>query len=228
MTMLQPLRRLWRDLTRPQQTVAIFIPHAERGDSDAVDALLPLVRATSSPPVVVLRSAVDHFLEVIRLLRTKRPPTRVVLFAHPTDARDGFAINPGRTSDTTVLRPDWWTGGDFPRVSLMVAHVCEGAQILRKSFWRGTFSRWISYECVIEAYVASELGRERWGRIVRGVMEAAVEGGRPTSVLQRIQKSYLDEMIRIDEAPDYSQGDTINLINFERAFQNVSLHEGLE
>src|SRR5690348_16435450 len=76
--------------------LGMFIPYDLRGDTDAVRALAPriLSRLKKPPACIMLSQAVDCVRSASLQAGLSNPPFRVVLFAHPNESENGFAINP--------------------------------------------------------------------------------------------------------------------------------------
>ena len=123
------LRRQWKEWNSRETILVMLVPWHERGNADAVAALAPALKARFSrfPPLIVLDRALHHLKDALKSLAGRVAPKRIVLFAHPTDAHDGFAVNPASNVDISVLRADWWMGGSPATIELLLAHVCEGA-----------------------------------------------------------------------------------------------------
>ncbi len=215
--------RRWREWGMRNSILVMFVPWRERGDQDAVAAIIPGLteRLKGFPPQLVLDRALHHLHDALMSLGARFAPRRIVLFAHPTDAHDGFAVNPDRDVGISVLQASWWIGASPVTMDLLVAHVCNGATVLRQPRWSHVATKWISFDCGIDAYLGSAVGRECWIRVAEEVVSAAVNGLDASSVQMRVHRAYVDALIELHDRKDFAAGDTINICNMERALRHL-------
>jgi len=215
------IQRQWQEWSLRNSILVMLVPWLERGDADAVAALIPALKQKLRhfPALIVLDRARHHLHDALKLNASRIAPRRIVLFAHPTDAHDGFAVNAANDVDITVLRADWWMGGSPATIDLLVAQVCDGASVLRQSRWSDAVTNWISFDGSIDEYLGSDVGRECWTHVAEGVVGATVNGSNLASVTMRVHRVFVDELITVHDRKNYSAGDTINLCNLERALQ---------
>jgi hypothetical protein len=216
------LRLIWKKFKNSAGVVVVFVPSPAQGDADAVAAIAPGISRgkIGRPLFVMIDRVLHHFDEAVQYRSNSWGPIRrIVLFAHPSDAYDGFVTVSEKSDISRVIARDWWVSRQSRKVEMLVAHVCHGASILRKPHWVGVFENWISFDGVVDAYVGSALGRERWCRIAGRTIEATVVSPTAKSLMIRMRHAYENEILSIEDDPDWAAGDVINLCNFERAIK---------
>jgi hypothetical protein len=209
--------RSWRLRRR---FLVMFIPYLPYGDSDAVAALAPRIRRKIKHRH--LHTQLDEFVDSFRSVARQSKlelPSRVVLFAHPCPSHTGFAVNSATSAET--LRADWWR---YPgaRYEFIVAHVCRGAEVLRRASYREVFPEWISYREDIEVYTGSPAADERWVQLTDGIIRAAWESESFTSATLRLQAVYTNALAQVYDTKRAEDGDSLTLIHFMGALEALT------
>lgn len=220
-------RRIANAVNRRARTLRLYVaavPLSRLGNADGVATLLPeiLKHAPHQRTTVV-----EHWCRHIRdVLVFPVQPSRAikVAFAHPSPELTGFAVNRAPDSIRDVLLLNWWEDASIA-YELLVAHVCDGAAILRDNAWRTVFPNWVSYDAFIEGFYDSPGAVARWGRIVKATLDAAVDGRSAVSAANLLRLAYVKEMVDMDKLGTAADGDPLNLIYFQGALNALTTSE---
>src|SRR5260370_10089419 len=198
--------------------LGVFIPHDLKGDADAVRALAPgIIRRVRKPPICVLLSqVVDGVRSVSLQAGLSGPPLRVALFAHPNASESGFAINPSATLRQSSLLPSWWNMAGH-QYEFVYAHVCNGAAVLNREPWAAIFPRWVSYQIVVEVFLATPRAHERWTELGTNLVLGVWESENVDVLFHRIQAIYSDALARLCGTFDKPGGDDITMAFLEKS-----------
>jgi hypothetical protein len=197
--------------------LGVFIPDDLKGDADAVRALAPgVMRRVKAPPKCILLSAsVDGVQAASRQAGLSGPPFRVALFAHPNDSETGFSVNPSPTGPSSVF-PYWWSL-DGHEYEFIYAHVCNGATVLNREPWAAIFPRWVSYQMVVEVFLATPRSKERWTELCTNLLKGAWQSDNVEALFYRTQAIYNDAMARLWGTFDAAGGDDITMAFLEKS-----------
>lgn len=209
---------------RKRQLYTLIVPWTRLGKADGVAALKPEILKHASGQHAIV---VDHWCRHIQdaLVFPAQPSRAIVaLFAHPAPEFTGFAVNRASDSIREVLLLDWW---ENPTVTyeLLVAHVCNGAAILRDNARRLVFPNWVSYDAFIEGFYDAPGAIVRWGRIAKATLDAAIDGGSAVSAANLLRLAYVTEMVEMDQFGSKADGDPLNLMYFQGALNALTTSE---
>lgn len=220
------LSRLWRSLRKPPYTV-IFVPYRAFGEGDSVAAFMRFVNSRHRRllDICMVEKMRSHLYEALKESGVA-PPARLVLFAHPARGLNGFYVNPNSeeaTGDVLLLR--WWEVEGRPPYEVLIAHVCRGAHVLRRSPWTRVFPKWISYEGDIRTFLATELGTRRWEKVFASILREAPKSSEIASIQNRLKAVYLNAMADLQDTYNERGGDALNLIYFQECLQSLAISE---
>jgi hypothetical protein len=202
----------------------MLVPVKTLGAGDGVDAMSRSI-LSHAPRQRVIR--LDAWCEHLRNVLTHAPiPDAVilVLFAHPAPHMTGFAVNRAPNGVRDVLLLGWWQDPNIT-FEILVAHVCNGAGILRDQAWKTVFPHWVSYDNFIYAFYGTTGADARWARVLDATIDAGVDGGSLRNVADRIRFAYIREMLDIDDAGDAADGDALNFMYFQNALDALATSE---
>ena len=210
--------RITRRFRLADHFLAVFIPDDLRGNSDAVRALAPAImgRIKAPPRHILLDQAVEDVQKASYQAGLSGIPFRVVLFAHPNDNENGFAINPGARIKLASLYPAWWEATDH-HYEFVYAHVCNGASVLNRDPWTAIFPRWVSYQMVVEVFLATPIAEQRWVELGTNLVMGAWQSENVEGLFHRLQGTYSEALARLYDTYDDKGGDAITMAFLEKS-----------
>lgn len=202
--------------------MAIFVPFRPYGDRDVVAAFCRLVQELALPDVAVLVvDAVSEHVDTHDIGgRSQEEIRRVVLFAHPQSENLGFSVNPRFNGGSAVLLTRWWARRNSTYETL-VAHVCRGAEVLRRRPWREIFPSWVSYSGPIRAFVGSGRAEDRWKGFLSRLFTAVARRRTPAAIKEELISACHHVLAEIRDNYDAAGGDALNLMYVQECMDRL-------
>ena len=225
--MISKIKNWWSSMRGPRYT-AIFVPYKGLRGDDSVAAFYRFVnnRHRRKVRIIVVEEMKPHLRDVLQENGISTVPSRILLFAHPSQDLNGFLVNPSsRTGLSDILLLRWWEDEDAS-YEILVAHVCRGAHILRRRPWSRVFPGWISYDSDIRAFLATPHGTKRWEKIFSAILEEVTKSTEVESINERLKSVYLIAMADLRDSFSPSGGDALNLMYFQACLQSLYRSEG--
>jgi hypothetical protein len=191
----------------------LLVPNGLAGDAVAALEGGLLANGRGRESRLVLREHVPHLSYLKEL--TVDIVTALVLLAHPSKNRAGFAS----LRQSKVLLPEWFE--TVKPWNLLIAHVCEGAQVLRRPGWAAVFPRWISFDSPIYCFLCFERGRRLWEGIAESVLRVASRSESIDASLSAIRDVYSEAITAIEQDLHEPDGDILNQMYFLDASEHL-------
>jgi hypothetical protein len=203
--------------------LVLFVPYEKHGPADAVEAIGRALQARlSRPPASIwLSSKLPSIQEAAQRAGLTAPPVRVVLFAHPNAAENGFLVN-ATDDQASDLFTGWWSVPEH-QYEFVYANVCNGASILDREPWAAVFPRWVSYNRRVEAFLATDRARSLWVDLGSRLIDACWESENVDSLHYRLQSAYHDTLAHLHDTLDESGGDAITMAFMAKALKSLEM-----
>jgi hypothetical protein len=203
--------------------LVLFIPYDKHGDGDAVAAIGRGVhgRIARPPASVWLSARCAGITDAAKSAGLSAPPVRVVLFAHPNAAENGFLINPA-AGGLDTLSTSWWEVPNH-EYEFLYANVCNGAAVLEREPWSAVFPRWISYNQQIVAFMGTKRAATLWVELGQRLVRGCWESENVEALHHRIQAAYQETLGHLHDTLDEPGGDAITMTYMTRALNSLEM-----
>jgi hypothetical protein len=209
--------------TVPTRPVMVFIPCSEKGTRDGVGTLLRYVQSSfSRARMLLVPSRTDTFEHAGHAEGFDRAPRRLLLFAHPNDRHNGFAVN--EADGSGVIHADWWRWRRS-HFDLIIAHVCHGAAVLEQDPFQAVFPRWVSYRGALPIFLGSRTAVRRWTKLVRAFSTAASKSRTAAAAKLRLAAVYAEAMAEVEDTWDPEGGDLLTLGYLQKCSELLACSE---
>lgn len=201
------------------KVLLILVPR-KGGTGDAISCLAPAAKKTSSNGHCrfVVNELASHISEVTKAGENCESDS-LFLVAHPSKNRVGFAAAVG----LQPLTPAWFERAS--RWHILVAHVCEGARILRRPGWQAVFPQWVSYEESLYFFACFERGRILWRQAIDRMVDAAAASEGATDCREKISAVYDGLIEEIEDDMIAEEGDILHAMYFKRAKEALTMSD---
>lgn len=221
------MRRAWRKFRRYPDCAVLFVPSKHIGPNDPVEALSARVSAmcSGSPLCLHIDKREPNLASALQRAGGARAPREVVLFAHPSPTRSGFAVNPSDPSRDEPLLPDWWQISDH-HFEWILAHVCYGARVLSTESWEGVFPAWLSYSEDIHAFLINTSDIDLWANLGKSIVDAAVTTRTVAALEDRVRAAYYEKIAELKDS--WNTRNSLHKMHLQKAMESIEIHGGLQ
>lgn len=226
MVKVRGLIKILFSLKRKKKFALLFFPCKAKGDKDAVQIFNSYITDRHKHMFwykMFREVSCNCYAEAFGEINPRRIPDSIILFAHPTEPKDGFFVNPSRERKTRTIRFDWWKCKI--KHDWFIAHVCNGAVILNRPKWRKAFPNWLSFSNNIYSYVASKKGNSCWRSVINSILEVIPKSKCIKSMKEQMIAIYYNAMAELDDTYEAKHGDALNMIYLENCIQNIKTNE---
>jgi len=137
---------------------------------------------------------------------------KLILFAHPNNAKSSFLVSSNRIHEDKSLLPDWWQNEKTKEIKIVFANVCFGATILKRKMWSTIFPNWISYKNHLTLYVGSSKSRTIWREVYNKIIDKIIEMNDVLAIKHMFYSIYNEKIANIYENYDPQKGDSLTMM----------------